>query len=61
VDVEIHVIRSPVGEPMNEVGVAVIGEDHRPVLGEERVELVIGETVRVGRVRLHARKAALAL
>ena len=32
-------IGAPVGEPVDQPGVAVVGEDHRPVGGEQRVEL----------------------
>ena len=45
--VDVVVVRPPVREPVDEPGVAVIGEHHRLVGREERVELRIGETVRV--------------
>ena len=40
-------VRAPVGEAMDEPGVAVVGEDHGPVGGEERVELGVGQPVGV--------------
>lgn len=43
VDMEVVVVRSPVGQPVNEVGVAMIGKDHRPVAREQTVKLVIRE------------------
>src|SRR5712691_2578894 len=46
-DVQVAVIRPPVGQTMDQPGISVIGEDHRPVRSEERVELGIGEAVRM--------------
>ena len=40
-------IRPPVGQAMDQPRISVIGEDHRPVRGEERVELDIGKAVRM--------------
>ena len=45
--VQVAVVRPPVGQPVDQPRVAVVGEDHRPVGGEERVELRVGEPVRV--------------
>src|SRR5438445_12289519 len=45
--VDVGVIGSPVREAMDQPWIAVIGEDHRLVLGEELVELRVAETVRV--------------
>ena len=41
-----------IGELVNEPGVAVKVEDHRLILGEERVEVTIGQSVRMFRIRL---------
>ena len=41
-----------VGEPVDQPRVAVVGEDHRPVGGEQRVELGVGHPVRVLGLRL---------
>ena len=53
-DVQVVVVVPPVGQPMNQPRVAVIGEDHRLVGGEERVELVVAAG------RADARSAAAA-
>ncbi len=42
----------PVGQPVDQPRVAVVGEDDRPVGREERVELAVGQAVRVLRLRL---------
>ena len=47
VHVQAVVVAAPVGEPVDQPRVAVEGEDHRPVLGEEGVELAVGQPVRV--------------
>src|SRR6185312_16432477 len=44
---DVVVVRAPIGEPVDEGGVTVVGEDHLLVGGEERVELRVGEAVRV--------------
>ena len=46
-DVQVVVIRSPIGEAMDQPRIAVVGEDDRLVLGEERVEVVVGQAVRM--------------
>ena len=46
-DVDVGVVGAPVGEPVDEPRVAVVGEDHRLVGGEQRVELAVGQAVRV--------------
>ena len=45
--VELVVVGAPVGEAVDQPGVAVEGEDDRPVGGEEGVELGVGEAVGV--------------
>ena len=54
-DVEVVVVGAPVGQAVDEPRVAVVGEDHRPVRREERVELVVGEAVGmlVGALQAH--------
>src|SRR4051812_2815254 len=47
VDVETGVVASLVREPVHEPRIAVEGEDHGPVLGEEVVELARRKTVRM--------------
>ena len=37
--VDVVVVGAPVGEAVDQPGIAVVGEDHRPVGGEQRVEL----------------------
>ena len=44
----------PVGQPVDQPRVPVVGEDHRPVLGEQRVELDVRQAVRVLPVVLQA-------
>ncbi len=44
-DMHVGMVGAPVGEAVDQGWVAVVGEDHRPVRGEERVELVVRETV----------------
>ncbi len=51
-DVQVVVSVAPVGEPVNERRVAVIGEDHRFVGSEQRVILGVAHPVRVLRGRL---------
>ncbi len=51
-DVDVRVVRAPVGEPVDQPRVPVVGEDDRPVGGEEGVELAVGEPVRVLALRL---------
>ena len=48
------VTRAPVGQAVDEPGVAVVGEDDRPVGREERVELGVGEAVRMLALGLEA-------
>src|SRR5690606_13137780 len=47
VHMEIDMVRALIGQAMNEVWVAVIGEDDRPVSGEEGIELVVREAMRM--------------
>jgi hypothetical protein len=51
-DVDVLVIGAAVGEPVDQPRVAVEGEDDRPVLGEELVEVGVAEAVRVLGLRL---------
>jgi hypothetical protein len=51
-DVEPGVVGPPVDEAMYERGVAVEGEDHWPVGGEQRVELTVRRTMGAGARRL---------
>ena len=44
-DMQLGVIAAPIGQPMNEPRIAVEGEDNRPVLGEQRVELAVRQPV----------------
>src|SRR5215471_12201197 len=44
-DVHIGVIRAPIGQPMDQPRVAVIGEDDRSVAREQRVEIAVRETM----------------
>ena len=53
-DVQVGVVRPAVGEPVDQPRVAVVGEDDRPVRREQRVELRVGQAVRVLRRRLEA-------
>jgi hypothetical protein len=52
-DVQVAVVGPAVRQPVDQPRVAVVGEDDRPVGGEYRVELGVGEPVRVFGVRLH--------
>ena len=45
--VEVVVVGAPVGQPVDQPRVAVVGEDHRLVAGEQRVEVGVGQPVRV--------------
>ena len=51
-DVEVPVIGSPVGQAVNEPGVAVVREDNWSVCGEERVEVAVAQAVRMFARRL---------
>ena len=53
-DVDVVVAVPAVGEPVDQPRVAVVGEDHRPVGGEQRVELGVAHPVRVLGRRLQA-------
>src|SRR5882757_4361465 len=48
----VAVIPAPVGQLMNQHGVAVEGEDHRLVGGEERIEVFVGDSMRMFNLRL---------
>src|ERR1700760_960372 len=50
--VEVAVVRATVGQAVDEPRVAVEVEDHRPVGGEQRVELAVGESVGMLALRL---------
>src|SRR3954451_14454541 len=39
------VVRSVIGQPMDHVGIAVIGENHRPLAGEQAVEALVREAM----------------
>ena len=45
--VDVVVVGAPIGQAVDQQRVAVVGEDHGPVGGEQRVELVRGEAVRM--------------
>ncbi len=45
--VEVPVVRAPVGEPVDQPGIAVEIEDYRLVRREEAVEVQVGEAVLV--------------
>ena len=45
-------VRPPVGKPMDEPGVAVEGKHDRLVLGEQRIEVQVGQAMRVLALRL---------
>ena len=47
VDVEVRVVGAFVGEAVNERGIAVEGEDHRLVGGEDGIEFAVGESMRM--------------
>ena len=49
---QLGVVGPPVGQPVDQPRIAVVGEDDRLVGGEQRVELVVGQPVRVFGVRL---------
>jgi hypothetical protein len=49
--VNVVLMRPVVGEPVDQPGVGVEVEDDRPVRGEERLELAIGQPVRMFRIR----------
>ena len=48
----LSVVGPPVGQAVDQPGIAVLGENHRFVLGEQRVEILVGEAVRMLLVRL---------
>ncbi len=45
--VQIVMIGTPIGQAVNQPGIAVIGEDDRFVGGEERVEILSGQAMRM--------------
>ena len=51
VDMEVLVVRSLVRQTVNKGWIAVVGEDHRAVEGEEGIELTVGQAMGVFRVR----------
>src|SRR5205814_10184668 len=53
--VNVRVTFTPISQPMNEPRIAVKGEDNRLVRREERVEFVVGQTMRMlaRRLQLH--------
>lgn len=53
--VQISVVAPSVGEPVNQRRITVIGKDHRLVGGEQRVEVAVGQPVRMfgGRLQPH--------
>ena len=50
----VAVIGAPVGETMDEPRIAVVGEDHRSIGGEQGIELDVRQSVRMLGVRLQA-------
>ena len=50
--VEVVVVGAAVGQPVDQPRVAVVGEDDRLVGGEERVEVAVGQAVRMLALRL---------
>ena len=55
-DVEVVVVRAPVRELVDQRRITVVREDHRPIRGEDRVELFIRESVRMLARRLEAQQ-----
>ena len=53
-NVEVGMVRPAICQAVDEPGIPVVGEDDRPVWGEQRVELRVGQAVRMLRVRLEA-------
>src|SRR5204863_157368 len=51
-DMEIFVVAAAIGQPVDQRRVAVMGKDNRLVGGEQRVEIMIAEPVRVVFARL---------
>ena len=49
VDVEIDVVFAPIGEAVNKIGIAVIGEDHGPICREQAIECLVRHAMRMGR------------
>jgi hypothetical protein len=47
-------VGAPVGQAVDQPGVAVEGEEHRSVGGEQRVELAVGQSMRMLGLRLQA-------
>ncbi len=45
--VQVVVVVAPVGQSMDDPGIAVVGEHDGPIRGEQRVELRVGHAVRV--------------
>src|SRR6185436_5998052 len=52
--VQVAMVGTPVREPVDQPRVAVVGEDDRTVGGEQRVELLVRQAVRVLARRLQA-------
>lgn len=46
-NMDVLMVGAFIGQPVDEVGVAVIGEDHRPLGGEHPVEILVGNPVRM--------------
>src|SRR5581483_5862412 len=52
-DVHVVVIVPAIREPVNQPGITVVGEDDRLIHGEQRIEIVVGKSVRMFRARLN--------
>lgn len=50
VDVEIDVVFAPIGETVDEIGIAVIGEDHGSIGREQAVERFVRQAMRMHRL-----------
>ena len=51
-DMEVGVVRAPVGEPVNQLRIAVEGENHRATKREQPVEITVAPPMRVNAVGL---------
>src|SRR3984885_9430935 len=47
VNMHLGMIGAIIGETMNQIGIAVIGKDNRPVAREHAVEIAVADTVRM--------------
>jgi hypothetical protein len=47
-NVDVVMVPSFIRQPVDQIGIAVIGEDHRPIPGEEAVKIRSADAVRMG-------------